>query len=126
MPYNHTTWPLSIFYIKKIHRLGSGSLQTDHLIGTSAYAPQCPMITYTGMGTIVTYVQKESVPVGDETDEDEDNNSIESSKGPSNADAFSALETAVEWYKKQSECCPTLLLLLKRIRYLTTKKRGVQ
>ncbi|GFY19720.1 hypothetical protein TNCV_4648921 [Trichonephila clavipes] len=26
------------------------SLQTDHLIGTSAYAPQRPMITYTGMG----------------------------------------------------------------------------
>ncbi|GFW51836.1 hypothetical protein TNCV_1187681 [Trichonephila clavipes] len=27
------------------------SLQTDHLIGTSAHAPQRPMATYTGMGT---------------------------------------------------------------------------
>ncbi|GFW95920.1 uncharacterized protein TNCV_1625801 [Trichonephila clavipes] len=25
MPYNHTAWPLSIFCIKKIHRLGPGS-----------------------------------------------------------------------------------------------------
>ncbi|GFT47859.1 uncharacterized protein TNCV_4224541 [Trichonephila clavipes] len=39
---------------------------------------------------IVTSVQ-ESDSVDDETDEDEDNNN-ESSKGPSNAEAFSALE----------------------------------
>ncbi|GFX86852.1 hypothetical protein TNCV_3751251 [Trichonephila clavipes] len=32
----------------------------------------------------------------DEKDEGEDNN--ESSKGPSNGDAFSALEIAIEWY----------------------------
>ncbi|GFV60629.1 hypothetical protein TNCV_45811 [Trichonephila clavipes] len=44
---------------------------------------------------IVTSAQEESDPVDDETDEDEDNN--ESSKGPSNADAFSALETSMEW-----------------------------
>ncbi|GFU91918.1 transposable element Tcb2 transposase [Trichonephila clavipes] len=25
MPYNHTTWPLSIFCIRKIHHLGPGS-----------------------------------------------------------------------------------------------------
>ncbi|GFX72198.1 hypothetical protein TNCV_1954741 [Trichonephila clavipes] len=43
---------------------------------------------------IVTSVQ-ESEPVDDETDEDEDN-SNESSKGPSNADAFLALETAMQ------------------------------
>ncbi|GFW75633.1 uncharacterized protein TNCV_4428161 [Trichonephila clavipes] len=43
---------------------------------------------------IVTSVQEESDPVDDETDEDEDNN--ESNKGPSNADLFSALETAME------------------------------
>ncbi|GFW27666.1 uncharacterized protein TNCV_765481 [Trichonephila clavipes] len=43
---------------------------------------------------IVTSVQEESDPVDDETDEDEYNN--ESSKGPSKADAFSALETAVK------------------------------
>ncbi|GFU99330.1 uncharacterized protein TNCV_862251 [Trichonephila clavipes] len=47
--------------------------------------------------------------------EDEDNNNNEGSKGPSNADAFSALETAMEGYEQQSECCPTQLLLLKRI-----------
>ncbi|GFX23745.1 hypothetical protein TNCV_3596871 [Trichonephila clavipes] len=41
---------------------------------------------------IVTYLQEESDPVDDE---DEDNNNNESSKGPSNADAFSALETAI-------------------------------
>ncbi|GFV25117.1 hypothetical protein TNCV_591831 [Trichonephila clavipes] len=46
---------------------------------------------------IVTSVQEESDPAEDETDEDEDNNNNESSKGPSNADAFSALETAMEY-----------------------------
>ncbi|GFU38876.1 uncharacterized protein TNCV_3539961 [Trichonephila clavipes] len=39
---------------------------------------------------IVTSVQEESDPVDEKTDEDEDHNK-ESSKGPSNADAFSAL-----------------------------------
>ncbi|GFX11579.1 hypothetical protein TNCV_5141541 [Trichonephila clavipes] len=68
---------------------------------------------------IVTSVQEESDPVDDETDEEEDNN--ESSKG--NADAFSALETAMEWYEQQSECCPTQLLLLKRTGDLAAKKR---
>ncbi|GFX64719.1 uncharacterized protein TNCV_4681941 [Trichonephila clavipes] len=42
---------------------------------------------------IATSVQEESDPVDDKTDENEDN---ESSKGPLNADAFSALETAME------------------------------
>ncbi|GFS47110.1 uncharacterized protein TNCV_2052971 [Trichonephila clavipes] len=64
---------------------------------------------------IVTSVQKESDPVNEATDENEDNNN-ESRKGPSNADAFSALETVMEWYEQQLECCPTQLLLLKRIR----------
>ncbi|GFX74957.1 uncharacterized protein TNCV_1845291 [Trichonephila clavipes] len=64
---------------------------------------------------IVISVQKESDPI------DDDNNN-ESSKGLSNADAFSALETAMEWYEQQSECCPTQLLLLKRIRDLAAKK----
>ncbi|GFW75717.1 uncharacterized protein TNCV_4429001 [Trichonephila clavipes] len=49
---------------------------------------------------IVTSVQKESDPVNDETDEDEDINN-ESSKGSPNANAFSALETAMEWYEQQ-------------------------
>ncbi|GFX88817.1 uncharacterized protein TNCV_2575241 [Trichonephila clavipes] len=58
---------------------------------------------------IVTYVQEISNPVDDETDEDEDNNYNESSNGPSNTNTFSALETAMEWYKQQSERCPTQL-----------------
>ncbi|GFW33090.1 hypothetical protein TNCV_2110201 [Trichonephila clavipes] len=70
---------------------------------------------------IETSVQ-ESDPDDDETDEDEDNNN-ESSKDPSNANAFSALETAMEWYEQRSVCCPTQLLLLKRIRDLAAKKR---
>ncbi|GFW39986.1 transposon Tf2-6 polyprotein [Trichonephila clavipes] len=49
---------------------------------------------------VVTSVQEESDPVDDEADEDEDNSNNESSKGPSNADAFSALETAMEWPNK--------------------------
>ncbi|GFV64139.1 hypothetical protein TNCV_3206471 [Trichonephila clavipes] len=28
------------------------SLLNDHLIGTSAHAPKCPMIKYTGMGAV--------------------------------------------------------------------------
>ncbi|PRD19746.1 UNVERIFIED_CONTAM: hypothetical protein NCL1_56486 [Trichonephila clavipes] len=59
---------------------------------------------------IVTSVQEESDPVDDETDEEEDNNNSESSKGPLNADAFSALETAMVWYEQHSAvlfnyCC---------------------
>ncbi|GFV16360.1 hypothetical protein TNCV_1253961 [Trichonephila clavipes] len=45
---------------------------------------------------IVTSVQAESDPVDDETDKDEDNNN-KSSKDPSTAGAFPALETAMEW-----------------------------
>ncbi|GFU49964.1 uncharacterized protein TNCV_2362561 [Trichonephila clavipes] len=71
---------------------------------------------------IVSSVQAEFEPVNVETDEDEDNNN-ESSKGPSKACAFSALETAMEWFKQQSECCPTKLLLLKRIRDFSAKTR---
>ncbi|GFV97584.1 uncharacterized protein TNCV_2040921 [Trichonephila clavipes] len=71
---------------------------------------------------LVTSLQEESDPVDDETDEDENNNN-ESSKGPSNADAFSVLETAMEWYEQQSECCPTPLLLLKRVRDLAAKNK---
>ncbi|GFY25271.1 hypothetical protein TNCV_2483911 [Trichonephila clavipes] len=44
---------------------------------------------------IVTSVQEESDPVDDETGEDVDTNN-ESSNGPSNAEAFSALEAATE------------------------------
>ncbi|PRD38677.1 UNVERIFIED_CONTAM: hypothetical protein NCL1_03147 [Trichonephila clavipes] len=72
---------------------------------------------------IVTSVQEESDPADDETDEDEDKNNNENSKGPSNADVLSALETAMEWFEEQSECCPTQLLVLKRVRDLAAKKR---
>ncbi|GFV65328.1 uncharacterized protein TNCV_4573281 [Trichonephila clavipes] len=68
----------------------------------------------------VTSLQEEFDPVDDETDEDEDNN--ESSKDPSKAEAFSALETAMEWYEQQSECYATQLLLLKKVRDLAGKK----
>ncbi|GFS63124.1 hypothetical protein TNCV_3743591 [Trichonephila clavipes] len=50
---------------------------------------------------IVTSVKAESDPFYDETDGDEDNNN-ESSKGPSNAGTFSALETAMEYFEQQS------------------------
>ncbi|GFW82915.1 hypothetical protein TNCV_2209671 [Trichonephila clavipes] len=76
------------------------------------------------MTRYVTSVQEESDPVDHETDEVEDiTTNNKSSKGPSNSDAFSALETAKEWYEQQSECCPTQPLLLKRIRDLEAKKR---
>ncbi|PRD34577.1 UNVERIFIED_CONTAM: hypothetical protein NCL1_14200 [Trichonephila clavipes] len=72
---------------------------------------------------IVTSVQEESDPVDDKTDEYEDNN--ESSKGPSNTDAFSALQTAMEWWEQQPECCPTQLLL-NRITDLAAKNECLQ
>ncbi|GFW20163.1 HTH CENPB-type domain-containing protein [Trichonephila clavipes] len=68
---------------------------------------------------IGTSVQAESDPVNDETDEDEDNNN-KSSKSPSNA---GVLETATEWYEQQSECCPTQLLLLKKIHFIPNVKK---
>ncbi|GFT39294.1 uncharacterized protein TNCV_2422131 [Trichonephila clavipes] len=71
---------------------------------------------------IVTSVNEESNPVDDEMDEDEENNNNESSKGPSNADAFSTLETAMGWYEQQSECCPTQLFLEKTKVYNGTAK----
>ncbi|GFY35765.1 hypothetical protein TNCV_4841421 [Trichonephila clavipes] len=74
-------------------------------------------------GKIVISVQEESDLAENETDEDEDNINNVSSKDPSNADTFSALETVVEWYEQQSECCPTQLLLLKRIIDHAAKKR---
>ncbi|GFV14416.1 hypothetical protein TNCV_808481 [Trichonephila clavipes] len=69
---------------------------------------------------IVTSVQEESDPVDDETDEDNSND--DSNNGPTNADAFSTLEIAMEWYEQQSECCPTQLLLLGD---LAAKNEGV-
>ncbi|GFY31087.1 hypothetical protein TNCV_4359941 [Trichonephila clavipes] len=58
---------------------------------------------------IVTSVQTESDLVDNETDQDKENNN-ESGKGPLNVGAFSALETAMEWFEQQSAvlfnfCC---------------------
>ncbi|GFV71097.1 hypothetical protein TNCV_698881 [Trichonephila clavipes] len=75
---------------------------------------------------IATSEPEESDPVDNETDEHEDNNNNESSRGTSNADAFSALETAMEWYEKESECCPAKLLLLKGSETLQRINEGVQ
>ncbi|PRD37913.1 UNVERIFIED_CONTAM: hypothetical protein NCL1_04697 [Trichonephila clavipes] len=55
---------------------------------------------------IVTSVQEESDNDNDETDEDEDNND-ESSKGLSNSDAISVLETAMEWYENRERSYST-------------------
>ncbi|GFY01425.1 uncharacterized protein TNCV_850331 [Trichonephila clavipes] len=75
---------------------------------------------------IVISVQEESDPVDDKTNEDEDiNNNNESNKGSSNADAFSALETAMEWYEQQN----AVLLNYCSSRELETlqrKNEGVQ
>ncbi|GFX28677.1 uncharacterized protein TNCV_4860411 [Trichonephila clavipes] len=73
---------------------------------------------------IGTSVQEESDPIDDETDENE-NNKNESSKSPSNANAFSVIETTMECYEQQSECCPTQLLLLKRIKRHCSEKTKV-
>ncbi|GFV54080.1 uncharacterized protein TNCV_1072031 [Trichonephila clavipes] len=72
---------------------------------------------------IVISLHKKYDHADDEMDEDEHKNNNESSKGPSNGDVFSALETAMEWYEQQSECCSSQLQLLKRIRYLLVKQR---
>ncbi|GFT30431.1 hypothetical protein TNCV_2377221 [Trichonephila clavipes] len=73
---------------------------------------------------IVTSVAEESDPVDDETDEDEENNNNESSKGLSKADAFSALETIMEWYEQSAVllnyCCTRESETLRR------KNEGVQ
>ncbi|GFW84611.1 uncharacterized protein TNCV_4646211 [Trichonephila clavipes] len=75
---------------------------------------------------IGTSVQEVSDNVDDQTEEDEGNNNNESINAPSNADEFSALETNRKWYEQQSECCPTQLLLLERIRDLAAKKEDLQ
>ncbi|GFX45511.1 hypothetical protein TNCV_2740481 [Trichonephila clavipes] len=63
---------------------------------------------------IVTSVQEEFDPVDDGTDENEDN-TTKIGKVHQMLTRFFGLETAMEWYKQQSECCPIQLLLLRRI-----------
>ncbi|GFT42334.1 uncharacterized protein TNCV_1786331 [Trichonephila clavipes] len=69
---------------------------------------------------IVTSVQAESGPVDDERGVNEENNN-ESSKGPSNAGAFSALETDVRTTITVLSYSTTVAQ--KRIRDLAAKKR---
>lgn len=61
-------------------------------------------------------------------DEDHDNDSssnesVDAPKKTSHAEAFAAFETGLEWFERQEECCPTQLLLLKRLRDLAAQKR---
>ncbi|XP_060865412.1 uncharacterized protein LOC132941393 [Metopolophium dirhodum] len=66
---------------------------------------------------IISSLQNE---VSDDSSSDE---SMNTSKGPTSAEAFAAFETGLEWFQKQSECCPTQLLLLIRLRDLAVEKR---
>ena len=63
---------------------------------------------------VITCVQEKYNSTEIETDEDEDD--CDKNKGPSHAEAFVALETAMMWYERQHECCSTQLLLLKRLK----------
>ncbi|GFS55883.1 hypothetical protein TNCV_2924631 [Trichonephila clavipes] len=71
----------------------------------------------------VTSVQEESDSVVDETDEDEDNNNNGSIKSPSNADAFSALETAVEWYELNQSTLPYSTTVVQENHTLPVKNK---
>ena len=44
-------------------------------------------------------------------------------KGPKHSKAFDAFETAMAWCERQSKCCSTQLLLLKKLRDLAATKR---
>jgi hypothetical protein len=70
----------------------------------------------------ITDTVKES-KVCDESDEEE-NDYASIDEGPSHAEAFKALETAMSWLEKQPESTPTQLVLLKRIRDMAAKKRN--
>ncbi|XP_023247529.1 jerky protein homolog-like [Copidosoma floridanum] len=59
----------------------------------------------------------------DHDSDSSDNESLGAPKKPSHAEAFNAFETGLEWFESQDECCPTQLLLLKRLRDLAAQKR---
>ncbi|KAF0691200.1 jerky protein-like [Aphis craccivora] len=61
----------------------------------------------------------------EESDDSSSDEIIHTPKGPTTTEAFSAFETGLEWFEKQAECCPTQLLLLKRLRDLAAEKRVV-
>lgn len=70
---------------------------------------------------IISSLQNQS---GDEESDDSScDESISESKGPSHAEAFAAFETGLEWFERQTECCPAQLLFLKRLRDLAARKR---
>ncbi|GFU23489.1 hypothetical protein TNCV_4963741 [Trichonephila clavipes] len=79
------------------------------------------------MGGRGSLVVKESDPVDDENDEDEDNNNNGSSKDPSNAEAFSALETAIECGTNNNQSSVLLNYCSTReSEILQLKTKGVQ
>jgi hypothetical protein len=59
-----------------------------------------------------------------QNDENDDSSkeSIGTPKRSTSAEAFDAFETDLEWFEKQAECCPTQLLLLKRLQDLAAEK----
>ncbi|KAK9685634.1 DDE superfamily endonuclease [Popillia japonica] len=60
-----------------------------------------------------------------DNDSDETNQDVNDT-GPTHAEAFTALDTALTWYtwyERQAESCSTQLLLLKRVRDLAAAKR---
>lgn len=52
----------------------------------------------------------------DEVIESEDSSNDEETiySGPAHADAFSAIETATNWYEKIPECCLPQLIILRK------------
>nr|CAD7452910.1 unnamed protein product [Timema tahoe] len=62
---------------------------------------------------IVNYLQ-DNDEMSDEEEDECGNIHSENESGPSNEEAYTALTTAMAWYEKQTESCPTQLLLLKR------------
>jgi len=49
---------------------------------------------------------------------------VENYTGSTFCEAFTALESTMQWYEQQTECNSTELLLLKRIKDLATIKRS--
>jgi len=59
----------------------------------------------------------------EESDDSSSDKSIGTPKGPTSAEAFVAFETGLKWFEKQAKCCPTQLLIFKRLRDLAAEKR---
>ncbi|GFW88732.1 hypothetical protein TNCV_4972251 [Trichonephila clavipes] len=74
-----------------IHTLSSSTATnfSDDTVGPVQSSWCFPHLVHSQKGEF----SSESDPVDDETDKDEDNKNNESSKGPSNADVFSALDS---------------------------------